>query len=327
MSLGAFIVAALCLSIGIANSEENLWPIIGLFTQPTSSTDGDCGGDCLYLAASYVKFIESAGARVVPINYYADNEEIDELFNSLNGFLFVGGGAAYPKSAQRIFDRTVEANDKGDYSPLYGICMGFQWLLLAATDGAVKLDPSDGTQMDAENISLPLDFTSTAKESRWMKHADEKTMKILAGQNVTMNNHHYGIYTKHFQETEQLSSFYNLISTNEDRQGTEFVSTMEAFKYPIIGSQWHPEKTLFEWQEQPGTDIPFEAINHHPDSLYANRYMADYFVQMSRSSNHKFSDPAVEQASLIYNYKPVKTSGDFVQKYFFENDFKSFNDQ
>jgi hypothetical protein len=50
-----------------------------------------CGGDCLYLAASYVKYIESAGARVVPINYYASEEELDDVFSKVNGFLFPGG--------------------------------------------------------------------------------------------------------------------------------------------------------------------------------------------------------------------------------------------
>jgi gamma-glutamyl hydrolase len=305
-------------------SSENDWPIIGVFTQPSSDGVAECGGDCLYLAASYVKFLESAGARVVPVNYYADNTEIDQLFESLNGFLFVGGGSPYPKSAQRVFDRTVDANAKGDFSPLYGVCMGFQWLLLAATNGQLALDPSDGTQMDAENISLPLDFTASAQESRLMQNAPENIYKIFAERNVTMNNHHYGIFTEHFDNTPELSNFYAKISTNKDRQGTEFVSTIEGVKYPMIfGSQWHPEKTIFEWQEVDG--VPREAINHSPDSIVANRYMADYFVQLTRHSNHKFANPAVEQASLIYNYAPVKTSGSFVQKYYFEKDFKSYN--
>jgi hypothetical protein len=62
--------------------------------------------------------MESAGARVVPINYYAEKDELDHLFDSLNGFLFVGGGAAYPDSAQYIFDKTVAANDKDDFMPV-----------------------------------------------------------------------------------------------------------------------------------------------------------------------------------------------------------------
>lgn len=111
----ASLVGVTCVT---ASEKLNNYPIIGLFTQPTSSDNGDCGGDCLYLAASYVKYIESSGARVVPINYYAEKDELDHLFGSLNGFLFPGGGGFFPPSAQYIFDKTVKANDKGDFSPV-----------------------------------------------------------------------------------------------------------------------------------------------------------------------------------------------------------------
>lgn len=78
------------------------------------------------------------------------------------------------------------------------------------------------------------------------KSAPADVMSILSSQNVTMNNHHYGIYTPHFKSTEALSSFFDLLSVNKDRTGDEFVSTIEAFKYPIYGTQWHPEKNPFE---------------------------------------------------------------------------------
>ena len=62
-----------------------------------------------------------------------------------------------------MYDKTVAANKAGDFSPLWGTCMGFQWLLLAATQNTLKLDPSDGTQMDAENYTIPLDFTKQVR--------------------------------------------------------------------------------------------------------------------------------------------------------------------
>jgi gamma-glutamyl hydrolase len=212
-----FIVVFLCL-LGVlstlaraqSDSDVNTWPIVGVFTQPSSSTQGSCGGDCLYLAASYVKFIEAAGARVVPINYYASKEELDNLFTSLNGFLFVGGGSAYPPSAQHIFDKTIEANDNGDYSPLFGVCMGFQWTFLAAANNEVSLDPSDGTQMDAENISLALDFTGAEKQSKFFKDAPQSIMDILGKENVTMNNHHYGVYPSSYDSTPAWKNFFNV---------------------------------------------------------------------------------------------------------------------
>lgn len=239
------VVAIVIISVLSCCSALNDWPIIGVFTQPTTSSAKECGGNCLYLAASYVKSLESAGARVVPINYYATESELDNLFSKLNGFFFPGGGSAFPASAQYIFDKVVAANDNGDFIPLWGTCMGFQWLLISAARDTSVLDPPSG-QLDSYNLSIPLDFTGNQKDSRLFSKASPKLMEIFAKENVTMNNHHYGIFPDHMAQVDSLSSFYNVLSTNKDRQGVEFVSTIEAFKYPIYGSQWHPEKNTFE---------------------------------------------------------------------------------
>jgi gamma-glutamyl hydrolase len=239
-----FLILALAEGKSLRAEKTNDRPIIGLFTQPTSSKEGTCGGNCLYVAASYVKYLESAGARVVPINYYASNSQLDTLFNSVNGVFFPGGSASFPKQAQYIYDKVVAANDAGDYFPLWGTCMGFQWLMIAQSRNSNILDPKNG-QMDSYNLSIPLNFTSAAKTSRLFKDAGS-IYSVLETEDVTMNNHHYGIYPSTFEATSSLNSFFNVLSTNVDRKGVEFISTVEAFKYPIYGSQWHPEKNNFE---------------------------------------------------------------------------------
>jgi len=45
-----------------------------------------------FIPASYVKYLEMAGARVVPIYYDAPKEYYDNLLTKLNGVLFTGGG-------------------------------------------------------------------------------------------------------------------------------------------------------------------------------------------------------------------------------------------
>ncbi len=64
--------------------------LLGVFAQPSTSKEGSCGGKCTYIAASYVKYLEAAGARVVPVDFYASESELDKLFSSLNGFFFTG---------------------------------------------------------------------------------------------------------------------------------------------------------------------------------------------------------------------------------------------
>ena len=73
------------------------------------------------------------------------------------------------------------------------------------------------------------------------------------------------------------------------------------------------EKVLFEWKIS-------EAINHGTDSVKANTFFNDFFVGMTRKSNHVF-DEGNDKDLLIYNYDPVYTEdvvSDFEQCYFFK---------
>ena len=217
-------------------------PIIGILAQPSNNNHPACGGKCEYIAASYVKYVESAGARVVPISYYANNSHLDYLFNSLNGFLFPGGETEFPISAQHIFDRTIEANDRGDYTPLWGTCLGFEWLFCAAAANASVLDSIVGTL----NVTLPLQWTSAALTSRLLSRAGPRVRRALSGRHVAFNQHNFGVYAATLDRTPALSDMFTVLSTSQDATGRRFVSTVEARGYPIYGTQWHPEKNIFE---------------------------------------------------------------------------------
>ncbi len=166
---------------------------------------------------------------------------------------------------------------------------------------------------------MVVDFTENAKESRLFAHASSDLMEVLSTEDVTMNNHHYGIWTDHFKSTSSLSGFYNMLSTNVDRNGDEFVSTMEAFKYPIYGLQWHPEKNNFEYSETED-GVPAEAINHSAHAVEVSQYMANFFVNEARKNPNQMPQDK-ENDRLIYNYQTTRTDngGSFVESYFFKS--------
>jgi len=68
---------------------------------------------------------------------------------------------------------------------------------------------------------------------------------------------------------------------------------------------------------QTSEGIPNEAINHSLHAVMSSQYMANFFVDQARQSKHKFPDEPTEDAALIYNYTPTKTTGSFVQEYYF----------
>lgn len=79
-----------------------------------------------YIAASYVKYLESAGARVVPVLWNASDDSLRATFAGLNGLLFPGGGqdlvdydAPFLMKARLLYDLVTKANSMGDYFPLW----------------------------------------------------------------------------------------------------------------------------------------------------------------------------------------------------------------
>ena len=69
----------------------------------------------------------------------------------------------------------------------------------------------------------------------------------LRDQNLTYFHHNKGFDIEDFTENEKLMDFFDILGVNYDDTGRWFISTIEAKDYPIYGTQYHPEKNIFEW--------------------------------------------------------------------------------
>ena len=58
-------------------------PVIGILSHPGDGASGRLNNskNASYIAASYVKFVESAGARVIPLIYNEPEEILFEVIN------------------------------------------------------------------------------------------------------------------------------------------------------------------------------------------------------------------------------------------------------
>jgi len=260
----------------------------------------------------YVKWLEAAGARVMPILYDWPPEKLEHAFKSVNAILFTGGGepltnmsSQFMQTSMKLFNLTIEANKKQDYFPLWGTCMGFQTLnILAAGDPSVLTLNS----FDSEDLSLNLERSPGWDESRMISGLRSEVREWLLGENITTNFHHDGVEPKAYTTSERLSHFFRVISENTDRKGTRFVSTIEAFDFPIYGVQWHPERNQFEFWDKN------DPISHTPHAIKAMQALADFLVSEARENCH---DPsAAKMIPLINNYYPRPLSSPF-QSYLF----------
>ncbi|XP_064607881.1 gamma-glutamyl hydrolase-like [Liolophura sinensis] len=271
-------------------------PIIGVLSQ-TSDGDFKPYGDS-YILSSYIKYLESGGARVVPIRIYQSDDYYRSIFNSINGVLFPGGGAnlttsGYAQAGRILFDLAIEANKAGDFFPVWGTCLGFQFLT-ALVAKKVLLG-----HFDAENLPLPLDLISPDyQKSEIFGQAPQEIIDALKTENVTANSHQFGITPEVFKQNDDLRNFFRILSTNKDRKGGVFVSSMEGYKYPVWGVQFHPEKNVFIWYEK------YKWL-HNEDAVKVTQYFANFFVNQARHNNHSFSSEEAAAAAVIENYSPV----------------------
>lgn len=264
-----------------------------------------------YIPDSYVKYTEAAGSRVVPIRLTLNDAEYEKIFMSINGLLLIGGSANLETSdfarVTRIFYRlALKANDGGDYFPIWGTCLGMQ-LLTALVAGEDLL-----TKTPAENLPLPLNLTADVSSSRMFQGFPSEVMTALSREPLTGNFHHYGITIQTFAENEKLRDFYTILSTNIAENGAQFVSTMEAKRYPFYGVQWHPEVNRFQW----APDMQFP---HSFNAVRVSSLLAEFFINEARRSLHSYDTPEEETSSLIYNYQPTYTQNftKYMEIYFF----------
>ena len=273
----------------------------------------------------YVEWLASGGARVVPIPYDDSRAAMERKLAGVNGLLFTGGevvlkdlSSPYLRAAGYLLERALQINQAGTHFPVWGTCMGIQTLsVLVARTSRVM----DFGGFDSEDLMLPLDLVEsvqdTGRSSAMFNFYNDPVLgslaKIalpwLASQSITNNQHHDGLPPEKFRGNAELDKFFRVLSTNKDRRGKEFVSTIEARNgIPVYGVQWHPERPQFEWPAA-ATD----AINHSEISILSNQYVANFFVSEARKNDRAFL-PEQEAEFLIYNYEMV---GHTYYKYFF----------
>ncbi|KAL4718799.1 hypothetical protein ACJJTC_018330 [Scirpophaga incertulas] len=149
-------------------------PIVGILAQELSTISISYKHNekfNSYIAASYVKSIEAAGARVVPIMIGKSRTYYKNIMRKINGVLLPGGAAyfntsnGYAEAGQHIFELAKTLNDAGDYFPVYGVCLGFE-LLISLDLGRDK----DSRIICNSHQNVPLHFTPGYRQSKMFRN-------------------------------------------------------------------------------------------------------------------------------------------------------------
>ncbi|CAI7769784.1 unnamed protein product [Closterium sp. NIES-54] len=205
-------------------------PLIGVLSQPGIADSGEIArvfnateenhfANLSYIAASYVKFIEAGGARVVPIIYNEPRRQILKKLRLVNGLVLPGGDAnkqgRFLRTVRRLLKLAMSFNDNGDYFPIYAECLSFEMLtIILSTGGRKVLEPTNAKR--PSTLQFVGEWAKDRNMFAWMRR---RLVDRLEKENLTMENHKYGLTPETFNADEGLSSFFNILTTTADEDG------------------------------------------------------------------------------------------------------------
>lgn len=236
----------------------------------------------------------------MPIVYNETAAVTLEKMKHMDAVVFPGGDGDYDVLGRRVFDEVVKKNDAGQFFPAWGICLGYENMVKYTS--SIGWDILD--RLEISTASLPLQFVKNPLKTRFYESLGVKALEFVKG-NFTYNSHSWGLDPKKMESDKDLSAFWDLTAIsyipNNGTHPRSFVASIEAKKYPIFGTQYHPEKPseLF-------TDG--YAINHSWESIDLQRHFSELLVKMARTVKNTYGNWTETDKHLISNFDMVHTS-------------------
>ena len=266
-------------------------------------------------SSSPIQWIESAGGRVIPIFADETQDSLDTKLSQINGILLTGGTEdlinhlPYYSTIEYMLSYLRRFNKKHDSTqsiPLWATCLGFQAMVCATSGLSCPKTIVDG--FTAANIPLTIKWNENKtllNEYGIINNEYSKSISMYdkcSKENITFNDHSQGFYPSQFISIPYLNENFTVFGTSFDRNGTEFVAfiqTKKKYNLNWFGTQFHPEKTSFLFDNKEDIGV----LPHSLNSIMVNQYFAQYFVNQCRTQNNNTMNHSYYVDHVIYNYK------------------------
>ena len=203
---------------------------IGIIAHPQA------GGGIQY-PTNYVNWVRMSGANPVIIPYDVPSIQLYTHLHEVNGLVFTGGDietakytkkeyTTYIKTIQKCIHKAKEYNEDGVYFPLWGICLGFELMILLEQNKSIDTLFQDIEPYEYYGEST-LQFTQIPNLIR--SYFTPTEIKQFKKTRCVIHRHNYGFKKKMYPF---------LVTVAVDRG---YISMVEFKEYPFFGCQFHVE--------------------------------------------------------------------------------------
>ena len=213
-----FIILIVFISLFTSLSfSSKLKPIFGILSLPEPLNDTK-----RYINESidinYIKWLEAAGAEIVPIHVWYSEKELVELLSQINGVLLQGSfmklnfSNVWEKKAKFLFNFSLE-----NKLPIFGICMGFRMLnvMMSGNESLITKIRNHGNHH--------VEFTKEMKNSTLFSLFTDKDRHFFETEDSTVYIQRHGITDEMFKNEEKLVKEFKLTSYSYDLDGVKFI--------------------------------------------------------------------------------------------------------
>ncbi|XP_023172356.2 gamma-glutamyl hydrolase isoform X2 [Drosophila hydei] len=296
----------------MANSADAIpRPIVGIVCVDIASSLSKHYGvePASYIAASYVKFMEAAGARVVPIWIGRDRTYYVSMMHLVNGVL-LPGGAVYlddedkpatdnprltnecVKTIEYIYELALERNEAGNCFPIWGICLGFQLMMKNAARQMKR------TKCGKIFNALPLELTADYRQSKIFSGLAPELHELLESEPFACHQHKYCITEK---SLGAAADDWRVLATRKSANDEIFITLIEHKRFPFYGCQFHPERAAYEKLVERKDPC---SKSHTETCIQLNQHFANFFVTVCGQNSNRFANEEQLARHLISNWNP-----------------------
>jgi hypothetical protein len=250
----------------------NKVPVIGVLTHPMDDFN------LTAIEANYIYWLNSGGADLIAISSNSTREEIDYLFDNINGVVIPDRYEPLDLQSEPIIQylitKVIETNKKS-YMPLMGIGSAANLIIATIANDFNLFDYIE----DSYNVMRNVKPAISPLEITLLKHFDGRTYDSYINQNTTVHFVKDGINPENFLNNSLLNTTLKLTGISTNPSNKSYVSMFEGLNgLPIYGLIHHPEK--MPWEK----DIDPNSLSYTSHSITISQKLLNFFVNQCRKN-------------------------------------------